>query len=94
MRNSHLIKWTIEYASPKENKPISMANLGPRDKHVLKMTICKGSDSEDVHRITVFPYLLINQLTAVMFKGQDHCVIILTQSCIHIDSRSEVFNKA
>lgn len=63
-----------------------MVNLGARDKHVLKTTICKGSDSEDVQRIIVFPYLLINPLAAFMCKGQDHCVMILTQACVCMDS--------
>lgn len=62
-----------------------MVNLGARDKHVLKMTICKGSDSEDVQQIIVFPYLLINPLAVFMCKGQDHSVMILTQSCFYID---------
>lgn len=68
------------------NKSISMVNLGARDKHVLKMTICKGSDSEDVQQIILFPYLLINALAAFMCKGQYHCVTILTQSCVYVDS--------
>lgn len=38
-----------------------MVNTAARDKHVLKMTICKSSDSEDVQRIIAFAYLLINQ---------------------------------
>lgn len=49
-----------------------MVNLGARDKHVLKTTICKSGDSEGVQRIIVFPYLPINPLGAFMFKGQDH----------------------
>lgn len=41
-----------------------MVNSGARDKHVLKMTICTSSDSEDVQRIIAFAYLLINPLAA------------------------------
>lgn len=64
------------------NKSISMVNLGARDKRVLKMTICKGSDSE---RIILFAYLLINPLAAIACKGQDHRVMILNQSCVYVD---------
>lgn len=72
-----------------------MVNSGGRDKRVLKMTICKGSDSEDVLRIIAFAYLLINPLAAFMCKGQDHCVVILNQSRVYVDSvlavQKEVF---
>lgn len=49
-----------------------MVNLAARDKRVLKMTICKRSDSEDVQRIIAFAYLLINPLAAFKCEGQDH----------------------
>lgn len=67
------------------NKSISMVNSIARDKRVLKMTICKGSDSKDVQRIIAFAYLLINPLAAFMCKGQDHCVMSLNQSCVYVD---------
>lgn len=54
-----------------------MVNLGARDKRVLKMTICKGSDREDVQRIIAFAYRLINPCAAFTCKGQDHRVEIL-----------------
>lgn len=50
------------------------------------MTICKGSDSEDVQRIILFAYLLIDPLTPFMFKGQDRCVMILNRSSVYVDS--------
>lgn len=53
-----------------------MVNSGPKDKGVLKMTICKGSDSEDAQRIIAFAYLLINPLAQLMCKGQDHWVMV------------------
>lgn len=70
-----------------------MVNLGARDKHVLKMTICKGSDSEDVQRIIVFAYLLINPLATFMWKGQDHCVMVLNQFCVYVDFLFCVFHE-
>lgn len=72
------------------NKSISMVNLGARDKRVLKMTICKGSDSEDVQRIIAFAYLLINPLAVFMCKGQDHCVMVLNHSCYSVFAVYEV----
>lgn len=61
-----------------------MVNSGARDKRVLKMTICKGSDSEDVQRIIAFAYLLINPFAGFVCKGQDHCVMISNQSSVHL----------
>lgn len=73
------------------NKSISMVNSGSKDKRVLKMTICKKSDSEDVQRIIAFAYLLINPLVVFMCKGQDHCVMISNQSGVRFPQTAVFF---
>lgn len=67
-----------------------MVNSGFKDKHVLKMTICKRRDSGDVQRIIAFAYLLINSPVEFICKGQDHCVMISDQSGVR-SPRTAVF---
>lgn len=68
-----------------------MVNSGSKDKHVLKTTICKRRDSEDVQQIIAFAYLLINPLAVFMCKGQDHCVMILNQPGVHLPQTAVFF---